>query len=229
MRLPLTTKPWCCPNCRAYFIGSRSNANRLTDRKLIAHDVRMRFLSVLASLVAFPFLVLAEGGVKLDCTIQSWNEHSKKEKDHDYQHGYSTTKVAPTDIAWLRPGTSPVGPLGQARLTSGFVVLGGCKKTNITSSKELQSIMIKLSKLVSDHGGKPLAMTSPVRRYASGFSDLKIGFMLRAKVATEATLLLPALPLCCQYRARIANCDIADRTNVPRIIRPGALAPVRSN
>jgi len=82
----------------------------------------MRFLSVLPSLVAFPFLVLAEGPVKLDCTILSWNEHSKKEKDHDYQHGYSTTKVAPKDIAW-RPGVSPVGPLGQVRPTSGFVVL----------------------------------------------------------------------------------------------------------
>jgi len=113
----------------------------------------MRFLSVLASLVAFPFLVLAEGPVKLDCTIQSWDEHSKKEKDHDYQQGYSTTKVAPQDIAWLRPGVSPVGPLGQVRPTHRFVVLGGCKKTNITSGKELQNIMIKLSKLVSDHRG----------------------------------------------------------------------------
>jgi hypothetical protein len=117
----------------------------------------MRFRSVVASLVAFPFLVLADGPVKLDCTIQSWNEHSKKEKDHDYQHGYSTTKVAPKDIAWLRPGASPVGRPGERYSTSGFVVLGGCKKTNITSSKELQNIMIKLSKLVSDHGGNALS------------------------------------------------------------------------
>src|SRR5215510_6273680 len=117
----------------------------------------MRFLSLVASLVAFPFLVLDEGLVKLDCTIQSWNEHSKKEKDHDYQHGYSTTKVAPKDIAWLRPGASPVGPLGQVRPTSGFVVPGGCKKTNITSSKELQNILIKLSKLVSEHGGNAIS------------------------------------------------------------------------
>ena len=86
---------------------------------------RMRFLSVLASLAAFPFVVSAEPPVNLDCTIQYWNEHSKKEKDHDYQHGYSTTKIAPKDIAWLRPGVSPVGPLGQVRPTHGFVVLGG--------------------------------------------------------------------------------------------------------
>ena len=123
---------------------------------MIPHDVRMRFLSVLASL-AFPFLVSAEPPVSFDCTIQYWNEHSKREKDHDYQHGYSTTKVAPKDIAWLRPGASPVGPLGQVRPTHGFVVLGGCKKTNITSGKELQNVMIKLSKLVSDHGGNAIS------------------------------------------------------------------------
>lgn len=117
----------------------------------------MRFIPVLASLVAFPCLVSGEPPVSLDCTIQYWNERSKKEKDHDYQHGYSTTKVAPKDIAWLRPGVSPVGRLGQMRPTQGFVVLGGCKKANVTSSKELQNIMIKLSKLVSDHGGNAIS------------------------------------------------------------------------
>ena len=117
----------------------------------------MRFLSVLTSLAVFSFLVSAEPPVNLDCTIQYWTEHSKREKDHDYQHGYSTTKVAPKDIAWLRRGVSPVGPLGQVRQTRGFVVLGGCGKTNITSSKELQNVMIKLSKLVSDHGGNAIS------------------------------------------------------------------------
>ena len=117
----------------------------------------MRFLLVLVSFVAFPFLALAEPPVQLDCTIQYWNEHSKKEKDHDYQHGYSTTKVAPKDIAWLRPGASPVGGVGQARPTSGFVVLGYCRKANITNSAELRNIMIKLSKLVSDHGGNAIS------------------------------------------------------------------------
>jgi len=102
---------------------------------------RMRFLSVLASLAAFPFVVSAEPPVSLDCTIQYWNEHSKKEKDHDYQHGYSTTKVAPKDIAWLRPGASPVGRVGQVGPTYGFVVLGYCTKANITNSAELRNIM----------------------------------------------------------------------------------------
>jgi hypothetical protein len=92
-----------------------------------------------------------------DCTIHSWNEHFKKEKDHDYQHGYSTTKVAPKDIAWLRPGASPVGRLVQVGPTYGFVVLGYCTKNNITNSAELRNIMTKLSKLVSDHGGNAIS------------------------------------------------------------------------
>jgi len=37
----------------------------------------------------------------------------KKERAHDYDTGYSTTKVAPSDIAWLQPGMSPVGRAGQ--------------------------------------------------------------------------------------------------------------------
>src|SRR5690348_10005648 len=118
---------------------------------------RMRFVSVLLLLSGFRSLVSAEPPVSLDCTIQYWTEHSKKEKDHDYQHGYSTTKVAPEDIAWLRPGGSLVGRLGRPRPTYGFVVLGGCKKTNITRSEELHNILIKLSKLVSDHGGNAIS------------------------------------------------------------------------
>jgi hypothetical protein len=124
---------------------------------LITQDVRMRFLSVLPSLVAFPFLVLAEGPVKLDCTIHSWNEHFKKEKDHDSQHGYSTTKIAPKDIEWLHPGASAVGRMGQVGPTHGLVVLGYCRKGNITNTAELRNILIKLSKLVSDHGGNAIS------------------------------------------------------------------------
>ena len=57
--------------------------------------------------------------------------------------GYSTTKVAPKDIAWLRRGDSPVGRLGQVGPTYGFVVLGYCTKANITNSAELRNIMVK--------------------------------------------------------------------------------------
>lgn len=115
----------------------------------------MRFLSVLVSF-AFPFLALAEPPVQLDCTIQYWNEHSKKEKDHDYQHGYSATKVAPEDISWLKPGISPVTRRGQVRRSSGFVLLGGCSKGNITNGAELRNLMIKLSKVASDHGANAI-------------------------------------------------------------------------
>jgi hypothetical protein len=119
--------------------------------------MRTRFLLIMALFVVSALSALAEPPAQLDCTIHSWNEHFKKEKDHDYQHGYSTTKVAPKDIAWLRPGASPVGGVGQARPTSGFVVLGYCRKANITNSAELRNIMIKLSKLVSDHGGNAIS------------------------------------------------------------------------
>ena len=128
--------------------------------------------------------------------------------------GISTTKIAPKDIAWLRPGASPVGPIGQVRPTHGFVVLGGYKKTNITSSKELQNILTKLSKLVSDHGETRLAMTSPVRKYASGFSDLKTGFIHWQTSVKKGRLLLQALRLPCQYPAKNVALDIADRTPV---------------
>lgn len=117
----------------------------------------MRFVSVLALLLASQSLVSAASLAKLDCTIQSWNEHFKKEKDHDYQHGYSTTKVAPKDIAWLRPGARLVGRFGQVGPTYGFVVLGYCTKANIANTAELRSILIKLSKLVSDHGGNAIS------------------------------------------------------------------------
>src|SRR5439155_20033288 len=65
--------------------------------------------------------------------------------------------VGPKHSAWVRPGASPVGPLGQVRPTSELVVRGGCKQTSITSSKELQNILIKLSKLVRDHGGNAIS------------------------------------------------------------------------
>ena len=105
--------------------------------------MRTRFLLIMALSVVSALSALAEPPAQLDCTIHSWNEHFKKEKDHDYQHGYSTTKVAPKDIAWLRRGDSPVGRLGQVGPTYGFVVLGYCTKANITNSAELRNIMVK--------------------------------------------------------------------------------------
>ena len=52
---------------------------------------------------------------QFDCTIRYWNEALQKERTHDYDTGYSTTKVAPSDIAWLQPGMSPVGRPGPSR------------------------------------------------------------------------------------------------------------------
>jgi hypothetical protein len=116
-----------------------------------------RLLPIVALSVAFMFSALAEPPIKLDCTIQYWNEAFKKEKEHDYETGYSLTKVAPKDIAWLRPGASPVGRLGEVGPTFGFVVLGSCRKGNLTDSTDLRGLFIKLSKLASDYGANAIS------------------------------------------------------------------------
>ena len=118
----------------------------------------MRPLPILPLFGAFAFSALAEPPAKFDCIIRYWNDAFKKEREHDYDSGYSTTKVAPSDIAWLRPGMNPVSRPGQVGpATRGFVVLGSCRKGNVSSSTELRNIMIKLSKLASDHGANAIS------------------------------------------------------------------------
>ena len=118
----------------------------------------MRLLPILPLFAAFAFSALSEPPARLDCTIRYWNDAFKKERAHDYDTGYSTTKVAPSDIEWLQPGMSPVGRPGKVGpRTVGFVVLGSCSKGNISSSTELRNIMTKLSKLASDHGANAVS------------------------------------------------------------------------
>jgi len=136
---------------------------------------------------------LAESPVKLDCTIRYWNEPFKKEKEHDYQHGYSTTKVAPKDIAWLRPGASPVGRLGEVGPTYGFVVLGWCKKGNITSSTELRNLMIKLSKLASDHGANAMSYDKSGTEIRFCFLRLEDAILAAAKRGKGSTATPPGV------------------------------------
>lgn len=112
---------------------------------------------VLPLFAAFVFPALAEPPVRLDCTIRYWNDAFRKERAHDYDSGYSIAKVAPSDIAWLRPGISPGLRHGQVGRTVGFVLLGSCTKGNVTSSTELQNLMIKLSKVASDHGANAMS------------------------------------------------------------------------
>jgi hypothetical protein len=90
--------------------------------------IEARFLAITALWVAFAFSAVAEPPIKLDCTIRYWNDPFKKQAEHDYETGYSTTKVAPKDIAWLRPGANPVGRLGEVGRTYGFIVLGSCRR-----------------------------------------------------------------------------------------------------
>jgi hypothetical protein len=101
--------------------------------------------------------VMAEPAITLDCTIRYWNEAFKKEKEHDYYTGYSTTKVAPSDIAWLRPGLNPVGRPNERSRTFGFILLGSCKKRNLSSSTDVRALLLKLSKVASDHGANAIS------------------------------------------------------------------------
>ena len=102
--------------------------------------------------------MLADPPVQLDCTIRYWNDAFRKERAHDYDSGYSITKVAPSDIAWLRADVNPVGRPGRVGVrTVGFVVLGSCSKGNVSSSTELQNLMIKLSKVASDQGANAIS------------------------------------------------------------------------
>ena len=79
-----------------------------------------------------------------------------------------------------------------------------CKKTNITSSKELQNILTKLSKLVSDHGGNAISYDKSGAEIRFWFLETwKTGFMLLANVVKKGRLLLPALRLPCQYPAKM--------------------------
>jgi hypothetical protein len=119
--------------------------------------IKARFLPILASFVALTCSALAEPPIKLDCTIRYWNETFKKEKEHDYYPGYSTTEVAPKDIAWLRPGANPVGRPGDRVRTVGFIVLGSCKRGNLTDSTDIRDLLIKLSKVASDHGANAIS------------------------------------------------------------------------
>jgi hypothetical protein len=116
----------------------------------------MRPLLVFALFVAFPFSVLPEPRSPLT-TIRYWNEAFKKEKEHDYYTGYSIAKVAPSDIAWLRPGLSPVLRPNERSRTFGFILLGSCKKGNFTGSTDVRDILVKLSKVASDHGANAIS------------------------------------------------------------------------
>jgi len=114
--------------------------------------IEWRFPPTIALLVAFALSAVAEPPINLDCTIRYWTDADKKGMEHDYQTGYSATKVAPKDIAWLHPGANPVG-----HRTSNFVVLGSCKKGKLTGSTDLQNLMVNLSKLASDHGANAIS------------------------------------------------------------------------
>ena len=80
-------------------------------------------------------------------------------------------------------------------LQKGLVVLGGCKKTNITSSKELQNIMIKLSKLVSDQGGNAISYDKSGAEVRFWFLRLEDRIYAAGKRGNEGTATAPGAPV----------------------------------
>jgi len=120
----------------------------------------------------------AEPPIALECTIGYWNSKWVKEMEHDYQTGYSATKVAPKDIAWLRPHAGVRIPRPGER-TQGFFEIGRCQKGNLTSSTDLRKLMIKLSKLASDHGANAI-------NYQISGPELRVQFLRIADPILDA-------------------------------------------
>ena len=145
--------------------------------------IKARILPIIASFIGFALSAAAEPSeppVRLDCTIRYWNEARKKQAQHDDGMGYSTTKVAPKDIAWLRPGANPVG-----RQTHGFVVLGSCNKGNLMSSTDIRKLMTKLSKVASDHRANAISYEKYGTEVHFQFLRVKDAFLTAAKVGNK--------------------------------------------
>jgi len=79
--------------------------------------------------------------------------------------------------------------------TYGFVVLGLCKKSNITSSTELRNIMIKLSKLVSDHGGNAISYDKSGTEMRFYFLRLEDKIYAAGKRGKGSTATAPGAPV----------------------------------
>jgi hypothetical protein len=66
--------------------------------------------------------------------------------------GYSNTKVAPKDMAWLRPGDIPLRP---GDITMSFIVIGR-GIGHLTASTDLRKLCVQLAKVASDHGANAI-------------------------------------------------------------------------
>ena len=69
-------------------------------------------------------------------------------------------------------------------------MLGYCKKANITSSTELQTLMIKLSKLASDRGANAISFDksgTQIRFYFLRIEDAILGAAKRGKASTATS------------------------------------------
>ena len=81
----------------------------------------------------------------------------KKSEDTPVDAPCSHSPACPQETGFNLPVALPSSQQSKGYT---FVNFGGyCTKANITNSAELRNIMIKLSKLVSDHGGNAISYT----------------------------------------------------------------------
>ena len=83
--------------------------------------------------------------ITIDCTFNNIGFGRSRPR------GYSTTKVAPEKIVFLRPGVEP----GNGT-TLGFVVLGR-GHGHVTKQADWRELGAKLRKVASDHGANAIA------------------------------------------------------------------------
>jgi hypothetical protein len=90
--------------------------------------------------------------IKIECTFYPRSLPTRVQ-------GYSPTKVAPKDIAWLKPGADAgVGPGIDASSQSGgggYIVLGR-GIGHLTASTDRRELTVQLAQVASDHGANAI-------------------------------------------------------------------------
>ena len=81
--------------------------------------------------------------ITIDCTFHHVNFPNNG--------SYSKTKVAPKDMAWLKPGDDP----SNNETNIGFVVLGR-GFGHLTASTDLRKLTVQLAQAASDHGANAI-------------------------------------------------------------------------
>jgi len=118
----------------------------------------------------------------------------RRRKSTTLSTGIPRGKLLPKISLGYGPGARPVNRLGQVDPTYGFVVLCWCKKGNVTSSTELGNLMIKLSKLASDHGANAISYDKSGTEIRFYFLRLQEAIFAAAKRGKASSATSPGVP-----------------------------------